>query len=90
MRLAEKEFWGLTLAQFYSLAKEYASEQEMLNYRGAMICSIIAEVNRDRKKRSKPFTPDDFMPKKRKPKLTSEQIMNQVKGLNIALGGEVK
>jgi len=90
LRLSEKEFWGLTLAQFHSLAKEYASEQEMLNYRGAMICSIIAEVNRDRKKRSKPFTPNDFMPKKKKMKLTGEQMRDQIEALNIALGGEVK
>lgn len=54
-----------------------------------MICSVIAEVNRDSKKRKKPFTPDDFMPKKRR-KLTGEQMVNQVEAINIALGGEVK
>lgn len=79
----------MTLAQYDSLAKEYVSEQEMLNYRGALICSIIAEVNRDPKKRSKPFTPSDFMPKK-KMKLTDKQMTDQIKALNIALGGEVK
>lgn len=60
----------------------------MLNYRTAMICSIIAEVNRDHKKRKKPFTPNDFMPKK-KVKLTDEQMLEQIKSLNIAFGGEV-
>jgi len=62
----------------------------MLNYRGAMICSVIAEVNRDRKKRSKAYTPSDFMPKKKKAELTGEQMMEQIKVLNIVLGGEVK
>lgn len=90
MRLSEKEFWGLTLAQFNSLAKLYASEQETLNYRVALVCSVIAEVNRDKKKRSKPYTPSDFMPKKKKMKLTGEQMMDQIKAVNIALGGEVK
>ena len=51
---------------------------------------MIAEVNRDRRKRNKPYTPRDFMPKKKKAKLTSEEIMNQIKVANIALGGEVK
>lgn len=64
----------------------------MLNYRGAMICSIIAEVNRDRKKRKKPYTPSDFMPKKEKPevRLTGEQMKGQLEMINAALGGEVK
>lgn len=86
--MSEGEFWSLTLAQFNSLAKRYAFEQETLDYRGALICSIIAEVNRDKKKRSRPFTPKDFMLKK-KVKLTVEQMKNQIEAINIALGGEV-
>jgi len=65
------------------------SEQELLNYRGALICSVIAEVNRDPRKRKRPFTPDDFMPKQ-KIKLTDKQMTDQIKAINIALGGEVK
>lgn len=79
------------MAQFFSLAKRFVSEQESLNYRGAMICSILAEGNRDRKKRSKPFTPDDFMPKKKgKVKLTGKQMKDQIEMINVALGGEVR
>ena len=64
----------------------------MLNYRGAMICSVIAEVNRDRKKRKKPYTPSDFMPKKKKTRveLTGEQMREQLGLINAALGGKVK
>jgi len=55
-----------------------------------MICSVIAEVNRDRKRRKKPFTPDDFMPKKKaKTQLTGEQMKAQLGFINAALGGEV-
>lgn len=90
MKLTEKAFWSLTLAQFNSLAERFASEQESLNFRAALMCSVIAEVSRDRKKRKKPFIPDDFMPKKKKAKLTGEQIMDQIKTINIVLGGEVK
>ena len=28
----------------------------------ALVCSVIANVNRDSKRRSEPFTPSDFMP----------------------------
>jgi len=90
LRLSEKEFWSLTVAQFNSLAKEYSREQKALNYRAALVCSILAEANRNRKKRKKPYTPSDFMPKKKKAKLTGEQMMEQIKAVNIALGGEVK
>jgi len=74
------------------LAKEYAGEQETLNFRTALLCSIIAEVNRDRKKRNRPYTPEDFMPKKKikKVELTNEQMRQQLEMLNVALGGEVK
>ena len=64
----------------------------MLNYRGAMICSVIAEVNRDRKKRKKPYSPNDFMPKKPHPKvqLTGEQMKQHLGLINATLGGDVK
>lgn len=29
----------------------------------ALICSVIANTHRDPKRRSKPYTPDDFLPK---------------------------
>ena len=72
------------------MAKQYASEQETLDYRVALICSVIAEVNRNRKKRNKPYTPGDFMPKKRRKKLTDSEMTDQIRAINIALGGEVK
>ena len=63
LRLPSREFWSLTLAQFDALARRYKDEQRRLDYRSAMICSILAEINRDRKRRPRPFSPDDFMPK---------------------------
>lgn len=93
MRLSEKEFWGLTLAQFNALAKEYASEQEWQNHRAALICAVIANANRDPKKH-KAFQPKDFMPKKEEKKerkeLTGEQMLDRLKMVTAAFGGEVK
>ena len=63
LRLSDREFWDLTLAQFDVLVRRYKGEQRRLDYRSAMICSILAEINRDRKRRIKPFSPEDFMPK---------------------------
>ena len=63
LRLSDREFWDLTLAQFDALARRYKDEQRRLDYRSAMVCSILAEINRDRKRRIKPFSPEDFMPK---------------------------
>ena len=91
LKLSERDFWRLTLAQFNALLSRYTYEQESLDYRAALICSILAEINRDRKKRKKPFTPTDFMPKRRDDeKLTDEQMLNRVKMISKALGAEVK
>lgn len=51
--------------------------------------SIIAEVNRDKKKRSKPFTPNDFMPRK-KVKMTDKQMTKSLELATVMLGGEIK
>jgi len=40
------------------------------NYRSALIASILAEIYRDRKKRTRAYTPADFMPKSTKRKQT--------------------
>jgi len=68
LRLSDREFWNLTLAQFDALVRRYKDEQRRSDYRSAMICSILAEINRDRKRRTKPFSPEDFMPKEEETK----------------------
>lgn len=35
---------------------------ERADLRSARICQVLAEINRDKKRRSKPFTIQDFMP----------------------------
>jgi len=90
--LSDEEFWHLTLAQFNALAKRYDEQQERQDYRAALICTVLAEINRDRKKRPRPFKPEDFMPKrgrKQKP-MTDEQMLAQAKIITAALGGKVE
>jgi hypothetical protein len=45
---------------FQRLEGPFAPERE--DWRATIIASTIAEVNRDRKHRSKPYRPDDFIP----------------------------
>jgi len=57
----------------------------------ALICCVLANINRDKKKKPKPFTVDDFMPKVvgKKEKQTPQQQFEVVKMLNAAFGGKV-
>ena len=58
-----------------------------MNFRTALLCSIIAEPYRDKKKRPKPFTPDDFMPKPRK-SMKGEQMAKRMEKINTILRGK--
>jgi hypothetical protein len=79
------------LAQFNALVDQYKAKERAKSYRAAMICSVIAEVNRDHKRRKKPFTPEDFLPKEKKEKVVSNpQMRRAVERINQMLGGETK
>ena len=88
MRLGEEEFWLLTIREFNALSERYKSNHDWQNYRAALICSVLANIWRDPKKR-RPFTPDDFMPKKELKQQSPEQMLMNVKLLNAAFGGKV-
>jgi hypothetical protein len=54
---------------------------DMDNWRAGQICSIVANVNRDPKKRPDPYKPQDFMPKKKTKRMTAKQIKTVIKGV---------
>jgi len=85
--LGEKEFWGLTLAQFDALAERWLETEESADYRAALVCSVVANVNRDRRKRAKPFGPRDFMPDRRGRKNKQSDWRNLKAQLKAAFGG---
>ena len=62
LKLTTDQFWRLTLKEFNALAEHHKVNERWLNYRSAIIATVIAEVNRDEKKRYAPFEPKDFMP----------------------------
>ena len=61
---------------FYSL-EPFGNEWRQ----AAVIASTIAEANRNEKKRSKPFTPDDFMPKRDEGPKDSNQLLAMAKAI---------
>lgn len=82
----------LTPAQFAALVKRKIVSDEREDLRAGMICAVIANVNRNPKKRLAPFEPGDFFsigesPKKRKKAQTWEEQLAVVEMLNAAFGG---
>ena len=44
-----------------ALVKRHEADERRLDYRAALICSTMVNIHRDRKKKARPFTPQDFM-----------------------------
>lgn len=86
-QLSEEEFHDMTFEQFHYLADRVKENERRLDRRAALICSVIANVNRNKKKRSKPYGVEDFMPREKK-KQTWQQQLKFVEGLTRALGGK--
>lgn len=88
MRLSEDQFWRLTLAEFNSLCLRHKEKQRAELFNSALICSVIANVNRGK---GKAYSPADFMPKeKKKPKKMSvDELVSVLKSITLANGGEV-
>lgn len=88
LHLTDREFWHLTLAQFNALAESWQASEQILDYRAALICALIAETNRNHKKRPKPYKPSDFMPRREKRRtLNEEQMKQRLAVITTALGG---
>lgn len=55
-------FWDLTFAEYDALRKQYEAGAIEQLHGAAMVCSVLANVNRDPKKKPEPFTALDFLP----------------------------
>jgi len=87
LRLSEDEVWGLTLRELRALSDRHKDSQSWLDYRAALICTVMANMWRDPK--SKALVPSDFMPGEKTSQQTPEQMLATVKLLNSAYGGNV-
>ena len=62
MGLTSEEFWKLTLVQFNAMCKRFQSREERMDFHAGLICSVLANINRDPKRKTDPYTAKDFMP----------------------------
>lgn len=78
----------LTPEEFKAIYEGWKVREERADRRIARLCSLIANVNRNPKKRSKAFVEEDFIPKvKTKKKQTNEDMMSMVLAMHKAYGG---
>lgn len=75
-------------AELTALIDRHKENQEWQNWRAALICSILANIYRDPKKKSQPFTPEDFMPGHEKKAQSREQMLANIKLLHATFGGK--
>ena len=59
---------------------------EVEDWRAGMIAATISNVNRDEKKRKKPFEPKDFIPQRKKPPVEEQSPEEQAKILKMWAG----
>jgi hypothetical protein len=64
--ISPRDVWQYTPEEVYFMldvaARRYEREQYRADFRAGMVCSLIANVYRDAKRKPEPFTPEDFMP----------------------------
>ena len=74
----------MTFAEFELAVKGFKAREEREHYRIAILCSVIANVNRG--KNTKAYKPEDFMPKEKKEQ-DWQDMLAQVEILNVQLKG---
>ena len=73
----------------FSRIEPFGEERD--DWRAALVASVIAEVNRGRTKRRRPFEPKDFLLKfEARQRQTWQSQLQFVEMLNAAFGGEDK
>lgn len=78
--LTKNEFYSLTPREYYQLEKDYQDEQqrreEAACRRTARVCAILCELQRDTKRRHRPYTEEDFMPQpaRQAPEVLAERL----------------
>jgi len=76
------------LRQYSSLVNRLNEKDEKEEYRIAGMKAHIANIHRDKKVKSTPYQPKDFLPDllKRKSKPSPEELLQKAKNINAALG----
>ena len=74
MGLRPPEFWAMTFWEFSQYAQGFVDRDKLEWSRTASIMALIANVNRDSKRRQEPFTIDDFSPYGQANKTASREL----------------
>lgn len=82
----------MTINEVNIEVEAWVFQQEVMDYRFGLLCSVYLEPYRDEKKKPEPWSPQDFMPdrRNRKPEKTVqtwEQQKTLVEMLNALFGG---
>ena len=89
--LLPHEFFNLTLKEFKKLAtarhKRITDDRRVAEYHSALICAVLANINRP--KNGKRFKPTDFMSREKKKKST-EELLEALKYITAVTNGEDK
>ena len=82
--ISPRDVWQYTPEEVYFMldvaARRYEREQYRSDFRAGMVCSLIANVYRDAKRKPKPFTPEDFMPVTKRNQETKKVKVAQTEG----------
>jgi hypothetical protein len=81
--LTEEEFLDLTTAELKVFYDVQAKLEQREDFRFAQICYILAETNRDKKR--KPYKIEDFMPRAAKVRKTKEELICTIKKFGAQL-----
>lgn len=88
--MSEQEFWRSTPVMFFKRLERFRNQLKKDDYRVGLVCSVLANIHRDRKKRPKPFLPADFVPGEKKSDGKATKWQDQlrlVQHLNMLFGG---
>lgn len=94
--LKPKEFYEMLPIDFFDFAeqqgKRIENENKQNDMRLANILCMLAEINRDKKKKPTPYKASDFMPKyktEKKKSMDFNVMAKMLEGFTIAHGGDV-
>lgn len=84
-----ERFWRLTPAEIDMEIEGFYKRLEHQEYLNGLLCAVMAEPYRDKKKHPEPFDPEGFMPCKAKEQRQTWEEMKEIL-INSAPEGVVK
>jgi flagellar basal body rod protein FlgB len=89
LQLDNEFFWSLTPYEFSKLVEYFKMNEKVKDYRAGIIATMIANANRDAKKKKTPYKPSDFFPsllEKQKEEKSPEEMLRIAETITKLLG----